>query len=143
MKNLDHFFMNLALEEAKKAYQKNEVPVGAVLSRGDKLLCRAHNLREKHQNLLGHAELLVLKKAGQKLKSWRLEDCRLYVSLEPCLMCMGAIIQSRIPYLMYACPDPKGGFSSRYALNKGWTHKIKIKTGIGSKESSLLLKSFF
>lgn len=137
--------MNLALEEAQKAFKANEVPVGAVIVQGDSLLSLAHNLREKDQNLLAHAELLAIKKAGEKLNSWRLEDCKLYVSLEPCLMCFGAIVQARLSHLIYACPDPKAGFSSFYALDKAksWNHKIKISSGICSSESSLLLKKFF
>ena len=143
-KNHD-FFMNLALKEAKKAFQINEVPVGAVIVQGEKILSQTHNLREKENNPLGHAELLAIKKASKKLASWRMEDCRIYVSLEPCLMCIGAIIQARISQLIYACPDPKGGFSSYYGLdkNKSWRHKIKIISGIYSNESSLLLKKFF
>lgn len=140
-----NFFMGLALEEAKKAFQKAEVPVGAVVVKGNEVLSRAHNLRENEQNPLSHAELLSLEGASKKLNSWRLEDCKLYVSLEPCLMCIGAIVQSRISHLIYACPDPKGGFSSYYALDKAasWRHKIKISSGIYRHESSLLLKKFF
>lgn len=142
---MDDFFMNLVLKEAQKAFQREEVPVGAVVVKKDKLLSQCHNLRETDNNPLGHAELLAIKSASEKLNSWRLEDCQLYVSLEPCLMCMGAIIQSRISELIYACPDPKGGFSSHYGLDKhsSWTHKIKIRSGVGFKESSQLLKQFF
>ena len=142
----DHeFFMDLALEEAQKAFQIDEVPVGAVVVKGDKVLSRSHNLREKGNNPLGHAELLSIKKASKKLNSWRLEHCRLYVSLEPCLMCIGAVLQARISHLIYACPDLKGGFSSCYALTEqdSWNHKIKISSGVCSHESSLLLKKFF
>ena len=141
----DDFFMSLALKKAQKAFQMEEVPVGAVVARGDKLLSQCHNLRETTHNPIGHAELLAIKSASEKLNSWRLEDCRLYVSLEPCLMCIGAIIQSRISELIYSCPDSKEGFSSYYGLDKhnSWTHKIKIRSGIGSDESSQLLKKFF
>ena len=139
------FFMNLALEEARKAFQKAEVPVGALIVKEDQILSRAHNLKEQNNNLLGHAELLAIKKASEKLNSWRLESCKLYVSLEPCLMCIGAIVQARISQLIYACPDPKEGFSSYYALDKtkSWKHKIKISSGFYCHESSLLLKNFF
>lgn len=137
--------MRLAWCEAQKAFQKNEVPVGAVVVQGDELLSQSSNSRQGDQDPLAHAELLAIRKASKKLNSWRLEKCRLYVSLEPCLMCMGAIIQARFTHLFYACPDPKGGFSSRYALDKGknWTHQIQISSGIYSEESSLLLKEFF
>ena len=138
-------FMSLALREAKKALKKNEVPIGAVIVKNNLIISQAHNLRESKNNPLGHAEVLAIKKASQKLKSWRLEDCQLYVSLEPCLMCLGAIIQARISELIYACPDLKTGFSSYYQLDKQnhWKHKLKIVSGIYSKESSILLKNFF
>lgn len=137
--------MNLAMKEALKAFQLKEVPVGAVITKEGKLLSQSHNLRETNNNPLGHAELLAIKTASEKLNSWRLESCSLYVSLEPCLMCIGAILQSRISHLIYACFDPKGGFSSYYNLDKQnfWKHQIKISSGICSDESSKLLKKFF
>ncbi len=137
--------MNSALEEAEKAFHSEEVPVGAVITKNGKILSRARNLREANNNPLGHAELLAIKIAAEKLSSWRLEGCSLYASLEPCLMCLGACLQSRISHLIYACPDPKEGFSSRYNLDKqnSWRHKIKISRGIGSDKSSRLLKKFF
>ena len=139
------FFMNLALEEAKKAFKIAEVPVGAVIVKGNEVLSRTYNLREKNNNSLGHAELLAIEEASKKLNSWRLENCKLYVSLEPCLMCIGAIIQARISHLIYACPDSREGFSSYYSLDKTkfWKHKIKINSGFYCHESSLLLKRFF
>ncbi|MCZ0931776.1 MAG: nucleoside deaminase [Oligoflexia bacterium] len=143
--NNHDFFMNLAIKSAKEAFKKKEAPVGAVLVKNETVISQAYNLRESHNNPVGHAEILVIKKASQKLHSWRLEDCRLYVSLEPCLMCIGAIIQARISELIYACSDFKTGFSSYYRLDKqtSWKHKIKIISGVCSKESSLLLKEFF
>lgn len=145
MNKQNEFFMSLALEEAKKALKKKEVPVGAVLVKNECLISQAHNLRESENNPIGHAEILAIKTASQKLQSWRLTDCRLYVSLEPCLMCLGAVIQARISQLIYACPDLKAGFSSYYQLDKqsSWKHKIKIVSGLYSKESSVLLKKFF
>ena len=139
------FFMSLALKEAKKAFKKKEVPIGAVIVKNDLIISKAYNLRECGNNPIGHAEILAIRKASHKLKSWRLENCRLYVSLEPCLMCLGAIIQARISDLIYSCPDFKAGFSSYYQLDKqsSWKHKIKIAGGIHSKESSSLLKDFF
>ena len=103
MKNHD-FFMNVALEEAQKAFRIAEVPVGAVIVKENKLLSRSHNLREKDKNPLGHAEILAIREASRKLNSWRLEDCQIYVSLEPCLMCIGAIIQARISHLILCLP---------------------------------------
>ena len=139
------FFMSFALKEAKKAFQLKEVPVGAIVVKEEKILSKAFNLRESKQNPLGHAELLAINKASIKLDSWRLEDCKLYVSLEPCLMCIGAILQARLSHLIYACPDPKGGFSSFYHLDKNyqWKHKMKITSGVLAQESSFLLKDFF
>ena len=139
------FFMNLALQSARKAFKRDEVPVGAILVKDKTVISQAHNLRESENNPIGHAELLAIKKASQKLQSWRLEDCQLYVSLEPCLMCMGAIIQTRVSKLIYACPDLKMGFSSYYKLDKQpfWKHKIKIVSGVRSKESAVLLQQFF
>ena len=145
MKSQAEFFMDLALKEAAKAFKKSEIPVGAVVAKGDCLLSQAHNTREKNQSPLDHAELLAIKKASKKLNSWRLEGCQIYVSLEPCLMCIGAILQARFSDLFYSCSDPKAGFSSFYKLTqkKNWTHKINIYSGIRCRESSLLLKFFF
>ena len=145
MDNKHDFFMKLALKSARKAFQKKEVPVGAVLVKNNTVISQAYNLKESRNDPIGHAEILAIKKASQKLNSWRLEDCQLYVSLEPCLMCIGAIIQSRISELIYACSDPKMGFSSYYQLDKktSWKHKIKISPAVCSEESSLLLKEFF
>ena len=140
------FFMEKALEEAQKAFQQREVPVGAVVVQENQILSKASNSREKNNNPCGHAEILALTQASQKLQSWRLESCSLYVSLEPCLMCIGAILQARISSLVYACPDLKTGFSSYYGLDKQktWKHKnLVIHQGLLEKESSKLLKDFF
>lgn len=141
----DDFFMSLALEEAKKAFEKQEVPVGAVIAQEGRVLSQSHNFREGQQNPLGHAELLAIEKASKELNSWRLEGCKIYVTLEPCLMCIGAILQARLSHLIYASSDPKAGFSSKYALDnqRTWTHKLKITSGFCSDESSKLLKQFF
>ena len=143
-KNQD-FFMQKALEQAKKAFQKEEAPVGAVIVRENQILSQSFNLREKQNNPLGHAEISAIYKASQKLNSWRLENCSIYVSLEPCLMCVGAILQARISELLYACADLKTGFSSRYQLEKHplWNSNLKIRSGICEQESSQLLKNFF
>ena len=138
-------FMRLALIEAQTAFQKREVPVGSVIVRGDLVLSRSHNFRERDQDPLSHAEILAIKKASQKTNSWRLDECCIYISLEPCLMCLGAILQSRISQLFYSCPDLKRGSFSFYgvAKSKNWNHKIKIRSGLYASESSLLLKRFF
>jgi len=139
------FFMKKALKQAEKAFHKSEVPVGALIVRDKTIISRACNLREKKQNPLGHAEILAIKKASRKLNSWRLEGCSLYVTLEPCLMCIGAVLQARISELIYGCLDPKTGFSSYYGLDKqkNWNHKIKIQSLVCVEESSRLLKDFF
>ena len=138
--------MEKALQESKKAFQRGEVPVGAVIVKDNQIISRAFNRREKKQDPCGHAEILALRKASQKLSSWRLEGCSLYVTLEPCLMCVGAILQARISSLIYACSDPKTGFSSYYGLDKqkSWNKKLlEIHSSYLEKESSQLLKDFF
>ena len=139
------FFMGLALNSARLAGLRGEVPVGAVIVQGSKVLSQSGNSRERNKNPLGHAEMLCIRAASHKLRSWRLDNCKLYASLEPCLMCMGAVIQARIPHLIYGCPDPKGGFSSFYGINKRGAalSKIKIESGLRARESALLLQRFF
>lgn len=140
-----NFFMKIALKEASSAGHKGEIPIGAVIVQGATILSQSGNSKEQDNNPMGHAEMLAIRSASRKLHSWRLNNCTLYTSLEPCLMCMGAIIQARIPHLIYACPDPKGGFSSFYSMNKHTTplNKIKIESGPCAQESSLLLQTFF
>lgn len=132
------FFMSKALLLAKQAFQQREVPVGAVIVRKGIILASAFNKREQTKNPLSHAELEVLKEASQKLKSWRLIDCNLYVTLEPCLMCCGAILQARIPQLIYGCRDMKRG-----GIRKIDTGTLQITEGVMKKECSDLLKLFF
>ena len=143
----DHaFFMNKALELAKNAYEQGEVPVGALIVKGEEILAEGFNKREQEKNPLGHAELEALFKASQKLKNWRLGDCKLYVTLEPCLMCTGALLESRMGELIYGASDPKKGcIHSLYELPKDsrFHHQMKITKGIKEKECSLLLKQFF
>ena len=104
MKN-DQYYLQEAIKEAKKAYQKNEVPVGCVIVINDKIIARAHNLREQKNSTLAHAEILAIHKATQKLKRWILDDATIYITLEPCLMCAGAIYQSRIKKIVYAARE--------------------------------------
>ena len=140
---MDHqFYMSLALKEARKAYDKGEAPVGAVVVKGESFISQAHNQREKKNSVIAHAEMLALHKAGQKLKSWRLEGCAIYVTLEPCMMCIGAILQSRIKHLIYGCDDAKAG-AIKTLKPFGLKNKIQIESGILSEESSKLLKTFF
>ena len=106
---MDERYMLEAIEEAKKAELMDEVPIGCVIVKGDKIIARAHNLREHCQQAAAHAEMLAIQKACEVTGSWRLEGCTVYVTLEPCPMCSGAMIQSRIEKVVYGAKDPKGG----------------------------------
>lgn len=137
-------YMKAALNEAKKAYALNEVPVGAVIVKDDKVIARAHNLREKTNNAISHAEVLCINKACKKLKSWRLEGCTMYVTLEPCLMCAGALTQSRIDKVVIGAMDPKNGCvgSKSNVLDIDMTHKVECEYKL-EDECSNILKEFF
>jgi len=138
-------FMKAALLEAKKAYMKDEVPVGAVVVHDGKIIARAHNLREEKQSFHAHAEFLAMLKATRKIGSWRLEDCEVYVTLEPCPMCAGAMIQARIKNLYYAAQDPKAGGvqSVVQLLDIPFNHQIHVESGLMEDESKALIQSFF
>lgn len=140
------YFMNLALKEARKSMQKDEVPVGAVIVKDDKVIARGHNLRESHFDPTAHAEIVAIKKACKKFKSWRLENCKIYVTLEPCSMCAGAILWARIDEVIYGAQDNKGGaLGTCFNLyeQKGLNHYPKVKKGVLSEECSQILKEFF
>ena len=142
----DAFFMQKALEQANLAYEKDEVPVGAILVKNNKVLSAAHNLLITENDPSAHAEILCLKEAGKVLKNYRLIGATLYVTLEPCMMCAGAIIHARISRLVYATSDEKTGFiNSRNNLagNEWLNHKLDITSGILDKDCSKLIKSFF
>ena len=135
----DNYFMNLALEEANKAANADEVPVGAVIVNGrGEIISSAFNTVEKDVSCIMHAEIKAILNAQKQLENWRLDECSLYVTLEPCIMCCGAILLSRISKVVYGTIDPKGGSASTI-LND----KIEVVSGIMEEESSLLLKSFF
>lgn len=138
-------FMKAALLEAKKAMMKDEVPVGAVVVHDGKIIARAHNLREEKQSFHAHAEFLAMLKATRKIGSWRLEDCDVYVTLEPCPMCAGAMIQARIKHLYYAAQDPKaGGVKSVVKLlDIPFNHVIQVESGMLEDESKTLIQAFF
>lgn len=138
--------MHRAITEAGKAQARDEVPIGCVIVRGGKIIARGHNLRETSQDPTGHAELIAIRKAARKLGSWRLLDTVLYVTLEPCTMCMGAIILSRIPTVVFGCYDPKGGAAgSLYDLSNDprLNHRVELKPRVLEKECSGLLSGFF
>ena len=139
-------FMKEALKEAKKAYDKLEVPVGAVIVKDGKIIARAHNLKETRLDTTKHAEMLAIQKASKKLKSWRLLDCEMYVTLEPCSMCSGAIINSRIKKIYIGTLDEKtGAAGSVFNLFEDYTfnHKVEVEKGIMKEECENILKSFF
>ncbi len=138
-------YMKAALKEAQKAFLKDEVPVGAVVVYHDKIIARAHNLREQKQEFHAHAEFLAMMKAAKKIGSWRLEDCQVYVTMEPCPMCAGAMIQSRIKSLYYGAKDYKAGVaeSMMNIFELPFNHKIHVESGLLENESQLLLKNFF
>ena len=138
-------YMKAALKEAKKAMLINEVPVGAVIVYKDKIIARAHNLRESKQIIHGHAEFLAMMKAAKKMKSWRLEDCDIYVTMEPCPMCAGAMIQSRIRKVYYGVKDYKAGVANSVCqlFDLPFNHKVKTEGLLMNEESEELLKIFF
>lgn len=142
---MDEFFMREALKEAKKAEKKGETPVGAVIVRGGKVIARAHNLRESKKNALQHAEILAINKACKKLRGWRLIGCSLYVTLEPCPMCAGAIINSRIEKVVYGASDKKAGSTGSIVnlFELPYNHKPTLVSGVLEKECAEILTRFF
>lgn len=139
-------FMREAIKEAKKAYKKLEVPVGAVIVKNGEIIARAHNLKETKLDTTKHAEILAIQRASKKLQSWRLIDCEMYVTLEPCSMCAGALINSRMKKVYIGALDKKtGAAGSVLNLFEDYTfnHKVEIERGIMSDECEKLLKDFF
>ena len=137
-------FTEEALKMANKALKKGEVPIGAVIVRNGKIISRGQNKREKTQNAIMHAEIVAIQKACKKLKSWRLDDCELYVTLEPCLMCLGAILNSRIKKVVFGASDNKS-VTKEFLLSKdnSLNHNLEIENGVLEKECSEILKNFF
>lgn len=144
--SLDHLpFIQAALKEAQKAETKNEVPVGAVIVHEGRIIARGHNLRESRQSVLGHAELTAVAKASKKLGSWRLTGCDVYVTLEPCPMCAGALQQARVRHVYYGVADPKGGALSlgfNINANTKMNHRFEM-TCLEVVECGLVLSKFF
>lgn len=146
MTKTDHIFMAAALKEAEKAAKKGEVPVGAVIVAEGKVIARGHNKRELANDPAAHAEFLAIRAAAKKLGRWRLSATTLYVTLEPCLMCMGAIILARIPRLVFGAFDPKAGAcGSLYDISKDLrlNHRVHVTSGVMAAESQEALKDFF
>ncbi len=141
----DEYFMRLALQEAKQAMNLGEVPVGAVIVRGDEVVSLGHNLRETGKNALAHAEVIAINRACQALGGWRLHQCELYVTLEPCPMCSGAIINSRIKRVVYGAADDKAGCMGSVAdfCAYPFNHKPQVVRGVLEEECQALLQQFF
>ncbi len=142
----DRFYMEAALREAGAAARAGEIPVGAVVVCGDEAIARAHNRREALQDPTAHAEVAALQAASARLKSWRLEECALYVTLEPCIMCVGAILQARVARLVFGCLDPKAGaVESLYRLcgDARLNHTLPVTSGVMESECGAILSEFF
>lgn len=142
----DFYFMQCAIREAKRAGEQGEVPIGAVIVREGQLLGKGANERESKQLANQHAEMIAIEAANLKVGSWRLEDCTLYVTLEPCMMCSGGIIQSRIPRVVYGASDPKGGtVRTLYQLleDQRFNHTVEVTSGVLETTCRMLLTSFF
>ena len=143
---MEERFMKEALKEAKKADAKLEVPIGAVIVKDGKIIARAHNLRETKKNAIAHAEILAIEKACKKLSAWRLNDCDMYVTLEPCAMCAGAILNSRIKNVYIGTTEPRSGAAgSKINLfeDYNFNHKVDYEVGILSAECKSIMQQFF
>lgn len=139
-------YMREAIKQARKAYAIGEVPIGCVIVYEGKIIGRGYNRRTIDKNPLAHAELIAIKKASKKMGDWRLEDCTLYVTLEPCQMCSGAIVQARMKKVVVGCMNPKAGCAGSI-LNllqvEQFNHQVELETGVLQEECSLMMKSFF
>lgn len=142
----DEKYMKQAIRQARKAYELGEVPIGCVIVYEDKIIGRGYNRRTVDKNTLAHAELTAIRKACKKIDDWRLEGCTMYVTLEPCQMCSGAIVQARIPRVVVGCMNPKAGCAGSI-LNlldmKEFNHQVELTTGILGEECSEMMKQFF
>ncbi|WP_281282539.1 tRNA adenosine(34) deaminase TadA [Paenibacillus piri] len=139
-------YMYEAIAEARKAEALNEVPIGAVVVWEDQIIGRGHNLRETSLDPLAHAELIAIKQASDYLQAWRLLDCRLYVTLEPCPMCAGAIVQSRIQQVIYGTTDPKAGCAGtlmNLLQEERFNHRVDVVSGVLQEDCGMLLTQFF
>ena len=143
---LDEYYMKEAMKQAKKAAKLGEVPIGCVIVYENRIIGRGYNRRNTDKSTLSHAEITAIKRASRVMGDWRLEECTLYVTLEPCQMCSGAIVQARIPRVVMGCRNPKAGCAGSI-LNllqmPAFNHQVEITEGIREEECSLLLKTFF
>lgn len=142
----DEAYMKEAIRQAKKAWKLQEVPIGCVIVKDGKILARAYNRRNTDKNTLAHAELLAIRKASRAVGDWRLEECTMYITLEPCQMCAGAIVQARIPRVVIGSRNPKAGCAGSI-LNllqvPAFNHQVEITEQVLEEECSSLLKNFF
>ena len=146
MRSIDEKYMKEAIRQARKAYAIGEVPIGCVIVYKDKIIGRGYNRRMADKNTLSHAELIAIRKASRKMGDWRLEECTMYVTLEPCQMCSGAIVQSRMSRVVVGCMNPKAGCTGSI-LNllqmKEFNHQAELTTGVLEEECSQMMKDFF
>ena len=146
MMNKDEKYMKEAIKQAKKAYTLGEVPIGCVIVYEDKIIGRGYNRRTIDKNTIAHAEMMAIKKASKKMDDWRLEDCTMYVTLEPCQMCSGAIVQSRMKKVVVGCMNPKAGCAGSI-LNllqmEEFNHQVELEIGVLEEECSTLVSNFF
>lgn len=144
--SIDEKYMKEAIRQAKKAYAIKEVPIGCVIVFEDKIVGRGYNRRTTDKNTLAHAELIAIRKASKKLGDWRLEGCTMYVTLEPCQMCSGAIVQSRMSRVVVGCMNPKAGCAGAI-LNllqmEEFNHQVDLETGVLAEDCSQMMKTFF
>ena len=139
-------YMKAAMTQAKKAYALGEVPIGCVIVHEGKIIGRGYNRRKTDKNTLAHAEITAINKASRKIGDWRLEDCTLYVTLEPCQMCSGAIVQARIPEVVIGCMIPKAGCAGsilNILENDSFNHQVKVTRGVLEQQCSYMLTQFF
>ncbi|MFC4182702.1 tRNA adenosine(34) deaminase TadA [Saccharococcus thermophilus] len=142
----DEYYMRLAIEEAKKAEQMGEVPIGAVIVQDGRVIARSHNLRETEQRAIAHAEILAIDEACKATRSWRLEDATLYVTLEPCAMCAGAIVLARVKRVVFGASDPKGGCAGtlmNLLQEERFNHQVEVTSGVLGDECGQMLSNFF
>lgn len=142
----DEAYMKQAITQAKRAYAKGETPIGCVIVSGDRVIARGYNKRNEKKNTLAHAEIIAINKASRVLGDWRLEGCTMYVTLEPCPMCAGAIVQARIPRVVVGSMNPKAGCAGSVMnlLNTpGFNHQVELTTGVRGDECSQLMTGFF
>ena len=142
----DEYFMGEALKEARKAFELDEVPIGAVIVHNNEIIARGYNRRNTDKNPLMHAEIIAINEAAKVIGDWRIEDCTIYVTVEPCPMCSGAIVQARIPNVVYGAPNPKagcGGSVINLLQMEKLNHRCSVKSGVLEEECRSIMKEFF